>query len=399
MYQTDQPTASNTLPTPAPAGTQGYFTNGNPATGVPPTIVDADWLNMMMMELINVVLAAGETPSKTTYNQVALAVKRLVQTQAVLADTGTANAYIAANTPPLTALPTSSGLVQRVTIAHANTGASTYAPDGLTAKPIYGLNLSALQGGELVVNGIATMMYLVAPTVNSGNGAWILLECTGGALQVPPATQPQHAVPMGQVQAMPFGAGVTSAMPVCANLNSAPLGWSEWANSSTNTPVASTFGICLTVSNVGAATAGNGNWLYQRAYDTGGNAYERISLNGAAYSAWQQYVSLGQMQTPIAQYATTSGTNTTLTATVSFTAPGPGVLVAIGNRNLNTIDTVAHQVTLNINGNYVDGDNTMTPTTNFGTVTTGGGAVSASYTASAGVSLTVRATLIWIPTV
>jgi hypothetical protein len=154
------------------------------------------------------------------------AIRNAAKQQVVLNDTGTTNAYVAANTPPLTALPTSSGLVQRVSIAHANTGASTYAPDGLTAKPIYGLNLSALQGSELVVNGIATMMYLVAPTVNGGNGAWILLECTGGALQIPPATQPQHAVQFGQVAGV-VGSARNLKMSVTAASASAALAADE----------------------------------------------------------------------------------------------------------------------------------------------------------------------------
>ena len=88
MYQTAQATAPNTLPAPAAAGTQGYFTNGNPATGVAPTIVDADWLNMIQQELINIVTAAGITPSKTVYNQVLSAIKRIGQSTVVLADTG-----------------------------------------------------------------------------------------------------------------------------------------------------------------------------------------------------------------------------------------------------------------------------------------------------------------------
>lgn len=118
----------------------------------------------------------------------------------ILADTGTANAYAAANTVPLTALPTASGVVQTVQIAHANTGASTYAPDGLTAKPIYGLGGAALQGGELPANGIATLVSYVGPLLNGGNLCWVLYECIGGAQQVPPATKSNHAVNLGQFE-------------------------------------------------------------------------------------------------------------------------------------------------------------------------------------------------------
>lgn len=151
------------------------------------------------------------------------AVRNAAKQSVVLTDTGSANAYAAANTPVLTALPTSSGFVQRVSIANANTGASTYAPDGLTAKPIYGLGLQPLQGGELIVKGIATMLYVVASTVNSGNGAWVLLECTGGALQIAPATQSQHAVQFGQVAGV---VGTTRNAKMSVTAASASATWS-----------------------------------------------------------------------------------------------------------------------------------------------------------------------------
>jgi len=78
LYQTDQQTAVATLPAPAAPGTQGFFTDGNPVAGEAATILDADFMNMVMMELINVVEAGGETPSKTTYNQVLEAILTLI---------------------------------------------------------------------------------------------------------------------------------------------------------------------------------------------------------------------------------------------------------------------------------------------------------------------------------
>lgn len=135
------------------------------------------------------------------------AIRSLSRQQVVLADTGAANAYAAVNSPVLVALPAVSGLVQRVSVGNANTGASTYAPDGLTAKPILGMGLAPLQGGELPPKGIATLLYVVASNVNSGNGAWLLVECTGGAQQIPNATQSQHALALGQLQAVAGSAG------------------------------------------------------------------------------------------------------------------------------------------------------------------------------------------------
>jgi len=124
--------------------------------------------------------------------------------QVILTDTGAANAYAAANAVPLTALPTVSGVAQKFQVAHSNTGASTYAPDGLAAHPIFGLGGLALQGGEMPAGGVAGLVSYVGPLLNSGALCWVLYDCTGGAEQIAPATQPAHAVQLGQVAV--FGA-------------------------------------------------------------------------------------------------------------------------------------------------------------------------------------------------
>ncbi|MGA4275564.1 hypothetical protein ACI2VH_02995 [Ralstonia nicotianae] len=127
------------------------------------------------------------------------AIRSATKTSVILADTGTANAYTAVNVPPLTSSTWSDGVFQEVKIAHSNTGASTYAPDGLTAIPIYGLGLQPLQGGELALNGTAVLMRATIAGVNSGNPIAVLMECAGGAQQVAPATKSQHAVQLGQI--------------------------------------------------------------------------------------------------------------------------------------------------------------------------------------------------------
>ncbi|QNB13424.1 hypothetical protein G5S35_17495 [Paraburkholderia tropica] len=77
MYRIDDATASTTLPTPETASTEGYFTEGNPATGTLATKVRGSWLNMIQEELRAIVVAGGLTPSKTVYNQVLTAIKAL----------------------------------------------------------------------------------------------------------------------------------------------------------------------------------------------------------------------------------------------------------------------------------------------------------------------------------
>ena len=127
------------------------------------------------------------------------AVNAASKTRVVLTDTGTANAYAAANPVPLTSLPTATGFTQTVKIAHLNTGTSTYAPDGLATAPIYSLAGALLQGNELPVNGVATLVSFVDPLLNSGSLCWVLYECVGGAQPVAPATASQHAVQMQQM--------------------------------------------------------------------------------------------------------------------------------------------------------------------------------------------------------
>ena len=196
MYQIDNSSVAPLQPASTPAGTVGFFTDGNPATGTPSTIVPAEYLNMLMLEVLNVLSASGITPSKSNFTQLATAIRSVNKQAVILADTGVAGAYTAVNAPALTALP-ATGYSQWISIAHANPGASTYAPDGLAAKPIYGQGLAGLQGGELPI-GIVQLRYLVQAGVNGGNGAWIISEAFGGALQVPAAAQSQHAMQLGQ---------------------------------------------------------------------------------------------------------------------------------------------------------------------------------------------------------
>lgn len=70
MFRIDSQGTSATLPTPAAVGvTVGYFTKGDPQNAILPTVVSDDWLNMVQEEILNVILGAGLTPSKTTYTQ------------------------------------------------------------------------------------------------------------------------------------------------------------------------------------------------------------------------------------------------------------------------------------------------------------------------------------------
>lgn len=176
------------------------------------------------------------------------AIRSATKTGVILADAGAANAYTAVNAPPLAAGTWVDGVVQQVKIAHANTGASTYAPDGLTAIPIYGLGLQPLQGGELALNGTAILMHATIAGVNSGNPICVLMECAGGAQQVPPATQTNHAVNLGQ-----FASSLVSS-----GYQKLPSGLIlQWGSTSITTQSVQTITLPIAYPNAFLMAAGN----------------------------------------------------------------------------------------------------------------------------------------------
>ena len=64
MIRIDNATAVGTRPTIAAAGTEGYWTNGDPGLGTPATILEADHLNDLQENLRAIIDAGGVTPTK-----------------------------------------------------------------------------------------------------------------------------------------------------------------------------------------------------------------------------------------------------------------------------------------------------------------------------------------------
>lgn len=196
MYQIDNSTAITVIPASTAAGTAGFFTDGNPAGNIPATILPAEFMNMLMMEMLGVLSAAGVTPSKAVFSQLTLAIRGLIQSGTALyaLDTGAANVYNVAFAPIVTALV--DGMVLKFKAKTANTGASTFSPNGLAAKPLVGAAHSALQGAEIVAGSDVWVQW----NSTVGTGSWVLIDSTGGALQVAAAIQSQQAAQLAQVQ-------------------------------------------------------------------------------------------------------------------------------------------------------------------------------------------------------
>lgn len=107
-------------------------------------------------------------------------------------DNGTAGVVQATFPIPVSSLV--DGMDVWVKIKNANPSSATFTPNPgvISPSPIVGGAHAALQGGELAANGRANFIW------RQDISSWVLVECSGGALQISPATQPQHAVPMAQ---------------------------------------------------------------------------------------------------------------------------------------------------------------------------------------------------------
>lgn len=171
MYQIDVNSAASKQPASTALGTPGFFTDGNPGTGELATVVPAEWLNTIMLELLSTLKAAGVAPKKDQFDQLSGSVKALIQQGAVAyaADTGAANAYAATYAP---APVLTEGLVLRFKAANANGGPSTFAVNGGDARPILNLQGTALGKGDITAGNSYWLQYT---TTLVGTGAWVAL--------------------------------------------------------------------------------------------------------------------------------------------------------------------------------------------------------------------------------
>lgn len=176
----------------ATANGNNEFTEGDPAAGIGATLLKANWLNTIQRELLAVLSAAGIAPAVGEDDQLAKAIAGLIRANSggYVADTGAANTYVAAYVPAFNATP--DGMLLRFKAKTANTGASTFSANGLTAKSVVGLGLVALQGGEIVAGGVCTVVW--AASIDK----WVLLHCSGAALQVGPGIRSSQALQAGQ---------------------------------------------------------------------------------------------------------------------------------------------------------------------------------------------------------
>lgn len=152
----------------------GKFINEDVMGGSPGSLIPAAWGNGVTDEILNVIQSAGLQPSETDVTQLLRAIQKTSQAgeDKYALDTGGANFYMANYTPAITTLK--DGLALRFTARNGNTGASTFAPNGLLAKPLISLSQSALRAAEIADGSACSVMYSAALD------SWLLIYASGG---------------------------------------------------------------------------------------------------------------------------------------------------------------------------------------------------------------------------
>lgn len=152
----------------------GKFVNEDVVGGLPGSLIPATWGNGVTDELLNVVKSAGLEPSENDATQLLQAIKKISQAgeDKHAADIGAANLYMANYVPAITTLK--DGLALRFTAGNANTGASTFAPNGWLPKPLLSLAQSALRPAEIVAGSVCSVVY------SALLDSWLLVYASGG---------------------------------------------------------------------------------------------------------------------------------------------------------------------------------------------------------------------------
>ncbi|MDR9052049.1 gp53-like domain-containing protein [Burkholderia multivorans] len=207
-------------------------------------------------------------------------------------DIGSANAYAANFSPAITTLV--DGMQLEFQAAFANTGASTFAPNGVGAQPLVGGAHAALQGGEIAAGSKCVVMWKA--NINS----WVLLESTGGAIQIAPGTKSNQAVNLGQFLALLSVNGYIEVPVVVAGVQKTfIMQWGAAPNSDGTGKSVATWPLpfpnsCLLAIPINGAGSAPGSWAAVGALTTTTGTFWSASASGVAASGQAvYYVAIG----------------------------------------------------------------------------------------------------------
>lgn len=316
----------------------GKFTDGNPLLGIPASRDPAGWANLVTDELLNVIRAAGLEPSESQSDQVLNAVRVIHLRHGYALDSGAANAYAA--TYGLWPGSVVDGVVLRFRASHANTGTSTFNPDGIGAKPI--VNQS---GAPLTANAITAGMVVWVQYSAASGGRWVLVN--GGNVQLqsgPMDTTAGRGLIVG-------AGGWMGASMVDANANSErPSGFYGF-NGGANTPMND----CNLISidwgpdprwQTQIALGVNGNRIAIRSIlkdQTAATAWGELLLKDSAFAASQTWVDVTGSRARNTTYINTSGRPIMVSAFVTG-AGTPESMLTVGGVVVDRLDDPNGQI-------------------------------------------------------
>lgn len=259
MYRIDDPSASPTLPAPEAALTEGYWTEGNPATGTPATLERASWFNMVQEELRAIPVAAGIVPSKVVYTQILAALMSMFSpvvgsVRNLLMNVTAASATATMTADEIIVETALGGQTFRLasfnkTINLATTGAGgmdtgTAPVSGFVA--LYAIyNPTTATAALLATNATAAVAPNVYGGANMPSGytasALVSVWPTNSSSQFAPGTQVDRVISVGESQVASGTAVGTSGNPVALASTSFPKnarrvsGWVSLTNTVANT--------------------------------------------------------------------------------------------------------------------------------------------------------------------
>lgn len=256
MYQIDVPSAVGSLPTPAAAGTAGFFTDGNPGSGLPATIVPADFLNMVMQELINVVNQGGIPLSKTSYTQVRDAIANMIAAGGSGGGSGTVTAVTG-----VAPINSSGGVAPQISISAATESAAGSMSAADKTK------LDGIAAGATANTGTVT-----AVTVASANGVSATVANQGTTPALTIALGAITPTSIGCSGAMSAASVTTPGLVTCGGLivGGSFTGTARNVFQATNTDTSTSSAIGLSLA---AGSAGSAVFTYYAPSYTGISAF------------------------------------------------------------------------------------------------------------------------------
>jgi hypothetical protein len=157
----------------------------------------ASVLSQLIVNLANKAVVDDGTTATILANLITAlqtSLKPIIQTNAYIfcIDSGEANAYVLSPQAGGAATLTT-GQIVLFTAAEANSGVSTINYNETGAQP-FNANAGPMQGGEITSTGLNIAIF-------EGSAWRLIAQSNGGNLTTPPATQSNHALPLGQANA------------------------------------------------------------------------------------------------------------------------------------------------------------------------------------------------------